>query len=240
MFRLSDLHFGNYKKFNWVSYFMINHENQLQIDFSKETELSNTEKALIFPSIQNFQKGEASDGVHLLHCVRRYAAKKHDPDYMEAMKWFVREENQHSAYLKKYMDYYDIPVRKNSTLDRIFRNLRKLGGLKGEVIVLVTAEMIALSYYSALSECTDSPVLKRICRQMLHDELRHVVFQSCTLNKLKIHPLENLLRILLMETTVAVVWFSMADVFRSGGYTFRRLLRDSLGYLKQSIDISNT
>lgn len=240
MFRLSDLHLGNYKKFDWVSYFMVNHEKRLQIDFSEEIELNEAEKALIFPSIQNFQKGEASDGIHLLDCVRRYAAKNHDPDYMEAMKWFIREENQHSAYLKKYMDYYEISARKTSALDQIFRNLRKLGGLKGEVVVLVTAEMIALSYYSALAECTDSPVLKKICRQMLHDELRHIIFQSCTLNKLKMSPLENLLRIILMETTVTVVWFAMTDVFRSGGYTFWRLLCDSLGYLKQSIDISNT
>lgn len=239
MFRLSDLHLENYKKSDWVSYFMINHERRLQIDFSKEIELTKEEKALIFPSIRNFQKGEASDGVHLLGCVRRYAARNHVPDYMEAMKWFVREENQHSAYLKEYMDHYDIPVRKNSFLDRIFRNLRKSGGLKKEIIVLVTAEMIALSYYSALSECTDSPVLKSICRQMLHDELRHVVFQSCTLSRLKVSPWENLLRILLMEATATVVWFSMKDVFRSGGYTFSRLLFDSLGYLRQSIDISN-
>lgn len=238
MFRLSDLHLGNYKKFDWGSYFIVNHEHRLQIDFSEETELSEGEKALIFPSIQNFQKGEASDGIHLLHCVKRYATRNHDSAYLEAMKWFIREENRHSAYLKEYMDHYGIPERKTSVLDQIFRSLRKLGGLKGEVIVLVTAEMIALSYYSALSECTDSPVLKKICRQMLHDELRHIVFQSCTLNKIKVSPLENLLRIFLMEATVTVVWLSMKNVFQSGGYTFRRLLCDSLGYLKQSIDIS--
>lgn len=237
MVRLSSLHLGQLKHYNWTSYFTENHKHRLVIDFSHETGLSKREKQLIFPSIQRFQKGEGSDGHYLLDCVKRYAEKSGDPDYVEAMKWFIREENRHSAYLKEYMDYYHVPVCKHSFLDHIFRILRKIGGLKCEIIVLVTAEMLALSYYSALSECTDSYALKSICRQMLHDELRHIVFQSYTLHKMKKRPFENPLRIFLMELTVSAVWLSMKDVFLTGGYSFSRLLGESLGYLKQSFMI---
>lgn len=238
MIRLASLQLGELKEYDWIAHFVTNHEHRLQIDFSQETKLSESEKNLIFPSIQRFHKGEASDGHHLLDCVKRYAEKTKQPDYLEAMKWFVREENWHSAYLKKYMDFYEVPACKHSILDSIFRKLRKSSGLKCEIIVLVTAEMIALSYYDALSKCTESDALKKICSQMLYDELRHVVFQSYTLYKMNTSPIENLARIILMELTVSVVWLAMKDVFRAGGYSFRHLLKESLGYLHQSIAIT--
>lgn len=240
MISLSSLPIADLNTFDWVAYFENNHKHRLQIDFSEEPELTPEEKRQIFPSIQIFQKGEASEGTFLLHCAEHYARKHNAPEYFEAMKWFVREENWHSAYLKKYMDYHRIPVRPHSFLDDIFRILRKTGGLSSEVIVLVTAEMIALSYYRALGECTASPALKSICRQMLKDELPHIVFQSYTLYKRKSGSLEKLLRILLMEITMTVVWLSTKNVFRAGGYSYRRLASDCLGYLRQSIEIADS
>lgn len=238
MILLSTLPIGDLSQFDWAAHFEANSRHRLQIDFTNEPELTSQEKSRILPSIQSFQKGEASEGGFLLCCAQRYARRSHAPEYLEAMKWFVQEENQHSAYLKKYMDYHQIPVRRRSFLDDIFRILRKTGGLKSEIIVLVTAEMIALSYYRAMAECTASPALKHICRQMLKDELPHIVFQSYTLYKLKTRPLENLLRILLMEATMTAVWMSMKHVFQAGGYSYRRLAAESLGYLGQSINIA--
>lgn len=164
MISLSTLPIGDLSQFDWIAHFKANQEHRLQIDFSKEPKLTPLEKSLISPSIRSFQKGEASEGRFLLHQARGYADRNHDPDYPEAMKWFVVEENWHSAYLKKYMDYHRIPVGRRSFPDDIFRLLRKTGGLRSEITVLVTAEMIALSYYRALAECVDSPALKSICR----------------------------------------------------------------------------
>lgn len=237
MIPLSSLPIPDPEAFDWVAYFENNHRHRLQIDFSEEPELTPEEKRQIFPSIRIFQKGEASEGRFLLNCAEHYAREHNVPEYAQAMTWFVREENWHSAYLKRFMDYHQIPARPHSFLDSIFRFLRKIGGLRSEIIVLVTAEMIALSYYRALAECVPSPALKEICRQMLRDELPHIVFQSYTLYKLKSHLPERLLRILLMEITMTVVWFSIKKVFRAGGYSYRRLASDCLGYLRQSIKI---
>lgn len=237
MVRLTNLHMTDIAHFDWVAYFEENHTHRLQIDFSKESELSKEEKELIFPSIRNFQKGEASEGWFLLKCAARFAKKNDMPEYLTAMEWFVREENWHSYYLKQYMDHHQVAACSDSALDGIFRFLRRTGGLRSEVIVLVTAEMIALSYYSALAECVESPALQSICAQMLYDELRHIVFQSYTLYKMKTNSVERLLRILLMEVTMSVVWVFMSNVFRAGGYSFKRYAGDCLGYLKQSIEI---
>lgn len=168
----------------------------------------------------------------------KYVQKSGDRQYLDAMKWFVAEENRHSCYLEKYMEYYGIKPRRKVWLDGWFRRLRRLGGLKGEVIVLVTAEIIALSYYSALAGCTDSTVLKRICRQMLHDELRHVVFQSVTLYKLRISILQEPVRICMMQMTIWAVWPFIGKILKKGGYSYRKFYRESMGYLRQSMEIT--
>lgn len=222
----------------WLSYFEKNYTQRLQIDFSHEKILSQEERELIFPSIRAFQKGEGSDGVHLLKTVDAFVKSGGEPEYREAMVWFVREENQHSQYLKKYMDFYQEKVLKRSFLDDAFRRLRKLMGLKCEITILVTAEMIALTYYDALAKCTDSPVLKGICNQMLHDELPHIMFQSYTLSHFKNRLPDKLVRILVMKVTLLFVWGAFHEVYQAGGYDFHKFIRENQGYLQQSIYLS--
>lgn len=223
----------NYKR--WLLYFSDNDLHRLKIDFSKETGLSGTNKRLIFPSIKAFQKGEGSDGRYLMKTVEDFVNKSGLTEYKDVMQLFVREENYHSLYLKEYMDYYKIKPAKHSALDFIFRKLRGIGGLKSEIITLVTAEIIALTYYDALSKCVRSQALESICRQMLHDELAHIIFQSHTLRQLKLSAFDNLVRIILMEITSIFVWCAFCKVFKAGGYSFNSFLKENIGYLKQSV-----
>ena len=220
---------------DWNIYFSRNNDNRLDLDFSKETQLSFAERSLIFPSIREFQKGEGSDGRYLLEAAEKSADKWGIPEYFESMQWFVGEENWHSAYLRKYMDFYDVKVKERSFLDKVFRKLRQLGGLKCEVTVLVTAEMIALTYYDALAESTDSSALKSICAQMLRDEIPHIMFQSYTLSHFTNCAVDKWMRILLMEITLLFVWGAFHEVYQAGGYSFAKFLKENLGYLRQSI-----
>ena len=220
---------------DWNSYFSHNDEKRLEIDFSKEGGLSAAEISLIFPSIREFQKGEGSDGSYLFKAAEKFADEFGIPEYQEAMRWFVKEENWHSAYLRKYMDFYHVKVKEKSFFDNIFRKLRQFGGIKCEVTVLVTAEMIALTYYDALAKCTDSLALKSICGQMLHDELPHIMFQSYTLSHFKNGMKDKLMRVMLMEITLLFVWGAFHGVYQAGGYDFIRFLKENLGYLRQSV-----
>ena len=224
----------------WIGWFAHNNDQRLAIDFSKEKGLSEEEAKLIFPSIREFQKGEGSDGKYLLQAVDQFACRTGMEEYREAMEWFVKEENWHSAYLRKFMDYYRVEVKDRSFLDQIFRKLRKAGGIKGEVTVLVTAEMIALTYYDALAKSTDSPALKSICEQMLHDEIPHIMFQSYTLSFFENSMKDKLLRILMMEGTLLFVWGAFRKVYLSGGYGFCRFFKENLGYLHQSVYLARS
>ena len=60
--------------------------------------------------------------------------------------------------------------------DTSFTLLRRLAGLRVELVVLMVAEMIAKRYYRALYEGTDDPVLKTTFAQILRDEFGHVAF----------------------------------------------------------------
>ncbi len=238
MIHLSKLQLGELKDYNWAAYFRENARRQPVIEFTAEQYLTKKEKALIFPSIKMFQAGEASEGKHLLKTVEQYVKKSKEKAYLEAMKGFVAEENRHSYYLTRYMEYYGVKPKKKIALDGWFRALRKLGRLRGEVMVLVTAEIIAKSNYKALAACTKSRVLKRICRQMLHDELRHLAFQSDTLYRLGSSSAQETYRIFLMQMTIWAVWPYIGKVLKAGGYGYWHFYRESMRYLRQSMRIA--
>ena len=208
--QLSETGINNLSEFNWVQYFEYNNANLLKLNFSNNNELSNEELELITPSIKAFQIGEGSEGKHLSKVVKKFANRTNYLKYEEIMKWFILEENRHSQTLKKYMNVYSIKTEKNMWIDNIFRVLRKLIGIECEIIVLVTAEMIALSYYTALSNATSSELLKTICQQMLNDELKHVVLQSDTLHRISEHRnnminrIVRVIRRIVMKITMSV------------------------------------
>lgn len=222
----------------WVSYFALNDTQRLILDFSQEKELTALERKLIFPSVRAFSKGEGSDGAYLMKTVESFVRESGEKDYSKAMQLFIKEENFHSAYLREYMEHYGVEPLSSSFLDSVFRKLRKAGGLKCEVTILVTAEMIALTYYDALSKCADSPVLKKICAQMLHDELPHVMFQSYTLSHFEVRKIDKLLRVLIMRITTLFVYCAFHNVMKTGGYNLRQFSKENMGYLKQSIYLS--
>jgi hypothetical protein len=237
---LSALGIGNPGAIDWAAYFDENHAHRLVSDFSREVPLTADEKRLIFPSVRRFQKGEASDGRCLLACAEAYVRATGDTAYLPAIRGFIREENRHSAYLKSYMDYYGVAPASRVWLDRIFRRLRRGGSLKREITVLVTAEMLALSYYAALSRCTASPVLRRICAQMLHDESRHIVFQSWTLHKIGVAPGDVRRRHRLLRAAANALWLGAKPVFAAAGDTRRGLLAEAEAMLAQSAAIAAT
>ena len=222
----------------WLEFFRENDQHRLQIDFSNEAALPSDIKALILPSVSAFQIGEHSDGLHLIKVSEAFASKFAEPTYPEVMKLFIREENFHSSYLGEFMRYHGLPLRKSNFLDRTFRRLRRRGNILSEVVTLITAEIIALSYYSALSDATESPALKRICAQMLHDELPHVIFQSYTIGHFKQNRWLKFKRHFLMRATTRAVWTAYGNVFRAAGWTYDRFRQENIGYIKQSEDIA--
>ena len=232
--------------FDWIGYFERNRQNRRKLKFYDLEPLSRADRATIAPSMRAFAIGEASEGNHLRECAQVYAVKSGWTEYAEIMDRFIREENDHSRLLKAFMASYQIRPSVNSGLDTVFRFLRRRAGIECETAVLVTAEMLALTYYEALARVTNCPLLKDICRQMLHDERYHIVLQSVTLGKLNAgrpEPVREKLRNqrrLLMRATAAAVWDRYDSIFTAAGYSRGRFMASCMRTLEESVQIEKT
>lgn len=203
----------------WLKYFENNKKNQLVIP--KDTyELSQAERERISASIQSFQLGESSEGNVLRAQAKVQSLMTGEPCYSEAIEHLIREENLHSSYLGQFMRQHSIPKIKQGWNDKIFRCLRTLAGIELSSRVLVTAEVIAMTYYECLGQATQSPVLRMICERMCAEEKAHVDFQMYQIHKMNFqkHALQsslaNILHFALLLFTFVPVWLEHQRVLK--------------------------
>jgi len=215
---------------NWKKYFESNKTHFSDIDWTEEDKLTGIEKEIITHSIQQFQKGENSEGKHLFAFAKTFP----DPQYFECIKLFISEEQMHARVLGKFMNKHSIPEINCHWVDSIFRWIRKLTGLENSIVVLVTAEIIAKVYYRALMEATSSLLLKKICTQILRDEDQHIIFQCSTL--CYFYSKKNFLRkiasrsfhFVLMAGTILIVWVYHRKVLGAGNYRFSKFYSETI------------
>ncbi len=214
---------------NWLNYFKTNQSHFDTINFSDGYKLSDTEKKNIYKSIQQFQKGENSEGKHLYNFAKDWGNR----EYFETIKLFIKEEQKHALVLGRFMKQNDIPKIKNHWVDGVFRWLRKIGGLENSINVLLTAEVIAAIYYQALRKATNNKTLVAICDQIISDEEMHINFQSKTLGMLHLGKgffsrfIAVVKKRILMSGTIAVVWLFHSKVYRAGGYNLRKYIEET-------------
>ena len=104
-----------------------------------------------------------------------------DPDFKQASDNWAIEEVQHGdalgkwsmladpswnfdAAFQRYRDGYKLPLDVDSSIR---------GSRTGELIARCMVETGTSSYYTALADSTDEPVLKQICKLIAADEYRH-------------------------------------------------------------------
>lgn len=201
------------------------HRGQL-LPWTDPYRLTPSEQTTIASSIAQFELGENAQGRSFKAAARRYAEESGDHAYLPALELFIREEQRHSSYLRRFMQAQGLPLTPSHWVDDSFRRLRKLAGLELFIIVLITGEIVAVPYYNSLQAATRSPLLKAICREILRDEADHLCFQGNALRKLsathgtlRAH-ITDAFHHLLMIGTCGVVWTHHHRVLRHGGFTF--------------------
>ncbi len=212
---------------DWLRYFEQNRQSLLETPWQAGPELTAEERLRLGHSVQEFQRGESSEGRHFLRYAEQYAAKTGDRDYVSALRLFIAEEQRHARDLGKFLAINGIPLVESTLPDRVFRILRHLlGSLEMSIAVLITAEIIAEVYYAALRGATDSVILQRLCEQILRDEASHVEFQAEQLARLRAQRGQLLYRLtvtgqrILFLGTCLVVWVSHRSVFQARGRNF--------------------
>jgi len=212
----------------WRRYFEANATSLLEIPWDAGPELTVAESTAIARSVQGFQRGESSDGRRLRRYAADYAGRTGDVEYVHAIRLFIDEEQRHARDLGRFLTQNGIPLQRSNGPDRVFRGLRHLlGNLEISISVLLTAEIVAKVYYAALKEATDSTVLKKLCKQILRDERKHVEFQSEQLGKLQARrsgislAMATGLRRILFRGACVVVWCFHASALKKGRLSFR-------------------
>jgi hypothetical protein len=95
----------------------------------------------------------------------------------------VDEERQHARWLGILRERFGGERVESHWSDSAFVLLRHIGGLRREICVLLTAELVALTYYRVLALAYDDPVLCAACERILLDERGHVAFHRATLSR---------------------------------------------------------
>jgi hypothetical protein len=227
----------------WVRYFRANADAVLDVPWERGADISEQDRAAIAESVQIFQLGESSEGRHFLKCAQDYAALVRDPDYVEAIRCFIREEQRHARDLGRFLTAASVPLLRKSWPDTVFRWLRHGARLESSIMVVLVAEVIAMVYYDALLCATRSAVLGRICEQILRDEVEHIRFQCERLAQVRKKHSRwrtnwmNGLHRFLFGGTCLVVWYKHGRAMKRGGYGFQRFWTAAWRELEQAIGL---
>jgi rubrerythrin len=104
-----------------------------------------------------------------------------DPEFQAASVEWALEEVQHGEALGRWAMLADPEFKFDEAMER-FRSRYRIdlqadastrGSRAGELIARCMVETGTSSYYAALGEAADEPVLKAICQRIAADELRH-------------------------------------------------------------------
>lgn len=218
----------------WLNHFEYHAQHPRCIPEGLRDSLTAEERRLIASSIATFQLGEQSGGATLLEAAVRFAQLQALPSLVRITELFIREEQQHAALLRSFMEDHQIPLKRHDWTDRVFRGVRRLAGLELYLYVLISAELIGIVYYRALEQATGCQRLKVLCRTLVSDELAHVGYESyllLALRRSRCPPVRALLRLAhrgFFAGTASVVWLTHRAVLRRAGYNARGFLHSCL------------
>ncbi len=162
----------------WVAYFQQNAAELRVIPWESGANVTEAELSAIAASLRGWQLGETSDGSHLLAAARHYASAIGDPDFIDAVRFFIAEEQRHGGNLGHFLDLAGVERANSDWGDSLFRAIRyALPRMEVWATPVVMVETHAMVYYNAVRRATGSPVLRAICEQILADEVAHIRFQ---------------------------------------------------------------
>ncbi len=215
----------------WHEHFSQNLVKQ-RIDWSARPEITDQERRSILYSLKAWQLGETSDGRHLMAAARKYAARINDPEYVQAVHLFIKEEQKHGANLGRYIDAIGERRAKRDLGDTLFRKVRYLNtSMELWTIAVIIVESAAQIFYQALHDATKCPLLRQICTDILMDEAHHIKFQNERLHiifqekSFYAKAIALAFYSVLFFGTIHAIWFGHHRAFKAGGVDRNEFMR---------------
>lgn len=131
------------------------------------------QRAQLARSLAHFQLGESGSGAHLFAAARRLGGDHAVP----ALQLFVAEEQDHARWLGQAVTAMGGTLVARHWSAAAFVRLRHLGGARGEMLVLLLAEIVGAGYYRMLAAHAEDPGLRAMLAQIARDESVHLGFQ---------------------------------------------------------------
>jgi hypothetical protein len=171
-------------------------------------------------SLARFQLGETGEGRIVADLRRRADAWGLHPDYLEALRLFIAEEGRHAAILGTAVRALGGRTLARTWSADTFGRVRRLTGPGFELLVLLAAEVAALSFYGTLVERLPSGPLQTALREIAGDEVVHLRFH--------VEFLRSALPSPLTRAAIATAWAGLglaaaAVVIADHGATLRQL-----------------
>lgn len=131
----------------------------------------------ITDSLARFQLGETGEG-RIVREIERFHAPGIDGVYRRALELFVREEGRHAHVLRNALIALGARVLERDWTSNAFKHVRRLCGVRFKMLVLFTAEIVAVAAYGALSRHLPPSSLRDALAQLHDDELHHIAFHG--------------------------------------------------------------
>jgi len=114
-----------------------------------------------------------------------------DPEFQAAAVEWAAEETQHGKALAKWSKLADPDFDFDARFARFEKTIQLPTGIDasvrgsrtGELIARCIVEVGTSSYYTAIADATDEPVLRQICHNIAADEIRHFALFRKTMDK---------------------------------------------------------
>jgi len=225
----------------WLAYYQKNKNNRPEPKWNLPSPLDSAKQKILAHSLSHFQLGETGEGKFLLDHARAEAPD--DVAYHEALQLFVAEELEHARLLERLVRRFGCRTIQRHWTHALFRLFRHAIGLKFEIQLLVTAELVGTAYYRLLRTRTRDPVLEEACHLILQDEAQHLDFHAEWLGdfQARLLPLErgawNAQFQILFSAASEVAWLDHKPALLVSGAnrreSFREARRECIRFLQQ-------
>ena len=128
-------------------------------------------------SLATFQLGESGGGTRLRRYAREVAPLEQFRGYQRAIDLFIAEEQGHAELLARVVKHLGGQLKSRQWTNSVFRKFRTLINLDFNIQILLTAELIAESYYGQLYLGVNDPMVRQAAKEILRDEIHHLSFQ---------------------------------------------------------------
>ena len=230
----------------WQNHFRKNLTKQ-RIDWTLKPQITTKEKDEILYSLKAWQLGETSDGSHLLAAATKYAKRVNEPEYPDAVKLFIKEEQKHGSNLGQYIDLIGEQRAKKDWGDTLFRKIRYFNtSMELWTITVIIVESAAQVFYQALHDATNCELLKSICRDIIIDEAHHIKFQNERLHRIfqRKSFYNKAFSIgwygILFFGTIHAIWFGHGKALKAGGVNKTEFMRQMYYKFFNSLKFSHS